>query len=69
MSEKKKRKAVYDLEAQKKWLNKNEENREKRRRINRKSATKKFLKEDATLEELKEIKKLVEERENALNSI
>lgn len=69
MSEKKKRKAVYDLEAQKKWLNKNEENREKRRRINRKSATKKFLKEDATLEELEEIKKLVEERENALNSI
>ena len=69
MSEKKKRKAVYDLDAQKKWLNKNEENREKRRRINRKSATKKFLKEDATLEELEEIKKLVEERENALNSI
>ena len=31
----------------------------KRRRINRKSATKKFLKEDATLEELEEIKKLV----------
>ena len=69
MSEKKKRKAVYDLEAQKKWLNKNEENREKRRRINRKSATKKFLKEDATLEELEEIKKLVEERKNLLNNI
>ena len=30
MSEKKNRKAVYDLEAQKKWLNKNEENREKK---------------------------------------
>ena len=69
MSEKKNRKAVYDLEARKKWLNKNEENREKRRRINRKSATKKFLKEDATLEELEEIKKLVEERKNLLNNI
>lgn len=50
------RKAVYDPEAQKRWEAKN---KEKRGRINRKSAAKRFIREDATPEELKELGELI----------
>lgn len=50
------RKAVYDPEAQKRWEAKN---REKRGRINRKSAAKRFIREDATLGELEELSDLI----------
>ena len=52
------RKAVYDPEAQKRWEVKN---REKRGRINRKSAAKRFIREDATLDELEELSDLIKE--------
>jgi hypothetical protein len=60
MEEKKKREAVYDPEAQKRWEQKN---KDKRGRINRKSGAKRFIREDATLEELEELKAFIEERE------
>lgn len=50
------RKAVYDPEAQKRWEAKN---REKRGRINRKSGAKRFIREDATIEELNELLEMI----------
>ena len=66
MSEEKKRKAIYNPEADKKWR---ESNKERRNYLTDRTSTRRFLKTKATLEDLEEIKKLVEERENALNSI
>lgn len=66
MSEEKKRKAIYSPEADKKWR---ENNKERRNYLTDRTSTRRFLRTKATLEDLEEIKKLVEERENALNSI
>lgn len=52
------RKAVYDPEAQKRWEAKN---KEKRGRINRKSAAKRFIREDATIEELNELQIMIKD--------
>lgn len=60
MEEKKKREAVYDPEAQKRWEQKN---KDKRGRINRKSGAKRFIREDATMDELQELKALIADRE------
>lgn len=66
MEEKKKREAVYDPEAQKRWEQKN---KDKRGRINRKSGAKRFIREDATLEELEELQALIEERKTTLEGV
>ena len=66
MSEEKKRKAIYNPEADKKWR---ENNKERRNYLTDRTSTRRFLRTKATLEDLEEIKKLIEERENALNSI
>ena len=63
---KKKRKAIYNPEADKKCR---ENNKERRNYLTDRTSTRRFLKTKATLEDLEEIKKLVEERENALSSI
>lgn len=63
MTETKKREAVYDPEAQKKWEQKN---KDKRGRINRKSGAKRFVREDATVEELAELRTLIDARESKL---
>ena len=65
MEEKKKREAVYDPEAQKRWEQKN---KDKRGRINRKSGAKSFIREDATMDELQELKSLIADRENQLEA-
>ena len=65
MEEKKKREAVYDPEAQKRWEQKN---KDKRGRINRKSGAKRCIREDATMDELQELKSLIADRENQLEA-
>ena len=62
----KKRQAVYDPEAQKRWEQKN---KEKRGRINRKSAAKRFINSDATKEELDELQALIAERRKSLEEL
>lgn len=56
---KKKRVAVYDPVAQKKW---NEKNREKKARANKKSIARRFILDVLTLEEVEEFKGYLEER-------
>ncbi len=56
----KKRASVYDPVAQKKWSDKN---RAKKNVNTRRSNAKRFIREDATLEELDELQALIEERE------
>lgn len=58
-TEGKHRKAVYDYAAQKKWA---DNNKEKKQRTNRKSAAKKFIREDAEYDELKELRDMIDDR-------
>lgn len=68
-----KRKGYKNIEnqiaAEKRWLEKNPENRIKKARNTRKSSTKKFIKEDATLEEIELIKSWISEREKGLAEV
>lgn len=66
MTEKKKREAVYDPVAQKKWSDKN---RAKKNANTRRSNAKRFIREDATLEELEELQALIEERKTTLEGV
>lgn len=66
MEEKRKREAVYNPEADKRWLEKDPENKKKKYRANKKSAAKSFIKNEATLEEIKELQALLDERKAAL---
>lgn len=52
-------------EANKKWQ---EKNRERAKYLSNRSVTRSFIKNKATIEDLEELKKLIEERENFLNS-
>lgn len=61
--EPKKRKAVYDKAAQDRWRAKN---KEKRARLNRKSNAKRFLTQDATLEELDIMQEYINQRRKEL---
>lgn len=62
-----KRKAVYDYDAQKKWA---DNNKSTRQRINRKSAARRFIREDAELDELQELQELINERRtNIMTSV
>lgn len=60
----KKRTSVYDSVAQKKWSDKN---RAKKNVNTRRSNAKRFIREDATLEELDELQALIEERRETLD--
>lgn len=60
----KKRESVYDPIAQKKWSDKN---RAKKNVNTRRSNAKRFIREDATLEELDELQALIEERRATLD--
>lgn len=53
------KKSTYYPESQKKYA---QANKEKRYRNQRKSNAKRFINEDATLEELDELRKLIDER-------
>lgn len=55
----KKSKSTYYPESQKKYA---QANREKRYRIQRKSNAKRFINEDATLDELRELAEIIEEK-------
>ena len=68
MEEKKKREAVYNPEADKRWLEKDPENKKKKYRANKKSAAKSFIKNEATLEEIKELQALLDERRKQLDT-
>ncbi len=62
----KKRASVYDPVAQKKWSDKN---RAKKNVNTRRSNAKRFIREDATLEELEELQALIEERKTTLEGV
>lgn len=59
----KKREAVYNPEADKKWI---EKNKEHRRYLSARGAARSFIRNRAILEDLEELKELIEERENKL---
>ena len=63
MSEEKKRKAVYNPEADKRYRDKNKEHRQY---LNDRSATRRFISQRATAEDLKEVRALLEAREKEL---
>ena len=66
MPEVKKRKAVYDKAAQDRWTAKNKETRA---RINRKSTAKRFLSQDADLDELDQMQAYIDERRRVLHNV
>lgn len=57
---------TQQYEAEKRWLEKNPEAREKKRINSLKSSSKRFIREYATIEDLEEIKKIILEREKKL---
>lgn len=61
--EKKKRVAVYDPVAQKKWT---EKNKERKKYISHKARARSFLRDVATLDDLEEMKSVIAEREKIL---
>ena len=63
MEEKKKRKAVYNPEADKRYREKNPEHR---RYLNDRSAARRFISQRATPEDLAEVRALLEAREKEL---
>ena len=68
MEEQRNREAVYNPEADKRWLEKDPENKKKKYRANKKSAAKSFIKNEATLEEIEEMQALIEERKMQLEA-
>lgn len=63
--ESKKRKAVYNPEADKKWAEKNKEHKSY---LKYRSTARSFIKNKATLDDLEELKDLIEEHENYLKN-
>lgn len=59
----KKRKSVYNAEANKKW---NEKNKEHRRYLNDRSSSRSFIRNKATLDDLVELEQIIEGRRKAL---
>ena len=58
----KKREAVYDYEAQKRW---NEKNKEKRAHITARGSARSFIRKHATLEDLDELEVIISKRRAA----
>lgn len=67
MEEKKKREAVYNPEADKRWLEKDPKNKKKKYRANKKSTAKNFIRNEATLEEIEELQAWLDERRKQLS--
>lgn len=65
MSEEKKRKAVYDPEAQKRW---NEKNRERKRYLTDRTSARRFVRTKATIEDLDELLEMIEVRRAELEN-
>ncbi|MDC0825433.1 hypothetical protein [Lactococcus petauri] len=59
----KKRKAVYNPEADKRWAEKNKEHKSY---LKYRSTARSFIKNKATSEDLEELKQLIKERENMI---
>ncbi|MGY3775827.1 hypothetical protein [Helcococcus sueciensis] len=62
----KKREAVYNPEADKRW---NEKNKERRNYLGQRSSARSFIRNRATLEDLEELKLLIREREENLREV
>ena len=63
MAEEKKRKAVYNREADKRW---NEKNKEHRNYLSTRSTARSFIKNRAKLEDLDELETLIQEKRKQL---
>jgi hypothetical protein len=61
----KKRKAVYNYEADKKWV---ENNKEHKNYLARRSNSRGFIRTMATLDDLQELKQLIHDREKELEN-
>ena len=59
----KKREAIYNPEADKKWI---EKNKEHRRYLSNRGAARSFIRNRATLEDLEELEALIAERKKSL---
>lgn len=64
MEGEKKRKAVYNPEADKRWV---EKNREKKRYLNARSTSRSFIRNRATADDLDELEALIAERRKAMS--
>lgn len=62
----KKREAVYNPEADAKWI---EENREHKRYLSTRSAARSFINNRATSDDLKELQSLIDSRKDHLNEL
>lgn len=63
MEENKKRKSVYNPEADKKWAEKNKEHKSY---LKYRSTARSFIKNKATLEDLDELENLIKDKKNTL---
>ncbi len=61
--EKKKRVAVYDLEAQRRWK---EKNKERVKHLRNKSKARCFIRDEATIEDLEELEEVLQKRKSDL---
>ena len=59
MAEAKKRQAVYDPEAQKRW---NDKNKERRSYLSSRSSARSFIRNKATIEDLQELRAMIDAR-------
>lgn len=59
MAEAKKRQAVYDPEAQKRW---NDKNKERRSYLSSRSSARSFIRNKATIEDLQELRAMIDTR-------
>lgn len=60
----KKRKSLYNKEADKKWI---EKNKEHKKHLSYRSTARSFIRNYANLEDIKELKNIIEIREEELN--
>lgn len=66
MDDVKKREAVYNPDADKKW---NDNNKEHRRYLTDRTSARRFIRTKATLDDLEELQELIEERRAALTAM
>ncbi len=66
MDDVKKREAVYNPEADKKW---NDNNKEHRRYLTDRTSARRFIRTKATLDDLEELQELIEERRATLTAM
>lgn len=66
MDDVKKREAVYNPDADKKW---NDNNKEHRRYLTDRTSARRFIRTKATLDDLEELQELIEERRATLTAM